>query len=713
MKQDPDPATALPNPGARDDSMREGTTVGRYRIGRELGRGGCGAVHEALEIGPMARRVAVKIVRAGRRGSGLEEALREARALARLTHPSIARVHDAGMVDAASAFVAMDLVDGPTLGRWILEADPSVDERLRVFVELCEAVGFAHAKGILHRDIKPSNILMARDADGRLHPVLVDFGLASLVGSAADADPGEPRAGAAIPGAPATGEGPDAATTLALGLQEGVGFVPGTPEIMAPELLAPFDRGTPPSFDVRSEVYALGATLHALLSGSLPFVRRSDEPLPAFLTRIREGLTRIGEASLPLAGLRLGRGATDDLRAVVARALAVDPAERYRSVAELEDEVRRIRRGEPSLAREIGAHPRLRRAWHAHRRTGSVVGVVLVAAAVAGWFAIAESAARRDSDRLRDEQAASLVALEAANARANEAVGAVGETLMRVLREFRVLATSRQLADTMPAVVDAFAKVYGTDDQRTNSQRLFLAEAQLTSFRWPEAERSLRALEAYALARLPEGHASVMRIRRGIVEALDGQGRTDEAIELARRLIGQIPGLDSPCNGAVQPFWLHVLLGEMLVATARCGEGIDELAKARALAIECAGARSHNALSATVSLGIGLARCGRADEALGALDEGVALGTVLMDRTNGAANAESWVRRARCHAALLRLDRADGAAGRRSIAEALARDLSRWDELRGLDEELRRPFVEALAREGIAWPGDPPPPASE
>ena len=449
MKQDPDPVTALPNSGACHDAMREGTTVGRYRIGCELGRGGCGAVHEAVEIGPMARRVAVKIVRAGRRGSGLEEALREARALERLTHPSIARVHDAGMVDAARAFIAMDLVEGPTLGRWIIEADPAADERLRVFIELCEAVGFAHARGILHRDIKPSNVLMARDADGRVHPVLVDFGLASLVGSTTGVDSVAPRADAVVPGARATGDGWDAATTFSLGLQDGVGFVPGTPEIMAPELLAPLERGSAPSFDVRSDVYALGATLHALLSGSLPFVRRSDEPLSAFFSRIQAGLPRVDEAWMPARGLRLACGAMDDLRAVVARALSVDTAGRYRSVAELEDEIRRISRGEPSLARVMGAHPRLRRAWHAHRRTGSVIGVVLVAAAATGWFAVAESSARRESDRLRDEQAANLVALEAANTSANEAVAAVGDTLTRVLREFRVLATSSQLKEAV------------------------------------------------------------------------------------------------------------------------------------------------------------------------------------------------------------------------------------------------------------------------
>jgi serine/threonine protein kinase len=704
MQQESDPATALPDAQSGWDSVREGMTVGRYRLGREIGRGGCGVVHEATEIGPMTRRVAVKIVRAGRRGGGLEAALREARALERLSHPMIARVHDAGMVDAASAFVAMDHVEGPTLSRWLADAEPSGDERLRVFVELCEAVGFAHAKGILHRDIKPSNVLMARDADGRVHPVLVDFGLASLVGTATDGVGPASLAATDDPCVRPSDAEVGAMATMTVGLPGGFGYVSGTPEVMAPELLEGDDRASSASFDMRSEVYALGATLHHLVSGSLPFSRRAEESLPGLLARIRAGYPREGAPWRPAPALRLPRGATDDLRAVLSLALARDPAERYRSVAELEDEVRRIRRGEPTFASRGGARPRLRRAWHTHRRTGSVIGLVLVAAAATGWFALAEAAARRESDRLRGEQEASLAALESANARANEAVAAVGDTLMRVLREFRVLATSRQLADTMPKVVEAFAAVYGTDDKRTNSQRLFLSEAQLAAYRWPEAEVSLRALEAYALARLPETHPSVMRIRRGLVEALEGQGRTDEAIALLRTLLAQVPSLDSPCNGVVHPFYLRVLLGELLIADGGCDEGVGELEAALQQAIECTGRRSHNVLTATVSLGIGLARCGRDDEAVAALGEGARLGEGLGEGGPGGASAESWTVRARCHSALITLRRANTKEERATICEGLARDLARWDELRGLSEKMRQPFVEALAREGIEWP---------
>ncbi len=685
-----------------EDEFLEGRVIGRYRLGARIGRGGFGSVHEATESGPLARRVALKIVRAGRRGSGLDAALREARALERLTHPGIARVHEAGLVDATRAFVAMDLVEGPTLWEWARRTVPSLDERLRVFAELCEAVQFAHARGILHRDIKPSNVLMARDADGVEHPVLVDFGLAALVGID---DCG--AVGAVTDGGPSTrwSESTGVPTsTLVTDLPDGGGFLAGTPEIMAPELLVAraVDSGAP--FDMRTEVYALGVTLHMLVTGTLPFSRSPEESLPAFVDRIRSGCTPL--APCPpwvFAGRQVPGGVADDLRAVLSRALAADPETRYGSVAGLGSEVRRLRRGEPTEACGDGIRPRLRRGWHAHGRAAVIVTILLGASVSTGWLAVAESEARRESDRLRTEQSASLASLEAANIRANEAVTAVGDTLMSVLREFRVLATSRQLADTMPKVVEAFAAVYGTDDKRTNSQRLFLSEAQLAAYRWPEAEASLRALEAYALARLPESHPSVMRIRRGLVEALEGQGRTSEAIALLRTLLGQVPSLDSPCNGVVHPFYLHVLLGELLIAEGGCEEGVGELETALQQAIECTGQRSRNALTATVSLGIGLARCGRDDEAVTVLDDGIRLGEALGRRSDSAAAAEAWTVRARCHAALLGLRRLEPGDARASLCERLVRDLTRWDELRGLNEEMRRPFIEALAREGVEW----------
>jgi serine/threonine protein kinase len=195
----------------------------RYRIVRRAGEGGMGTVYEAEDT-MLCRRVALKVIHPAESflGSvGAEQLAEEARILARLEHPGIVPVHDAGVLSDGTIYYTMKYVDGKPL-----TSDGSISDRLRTFQKVCEAVAFAHAQGVVHRDLKPENIMV-----GTFGEVLVmDWGVARVIGR-----PIEPA-----------------------------GTIVGTPEYMAPEQA----RGDIESVDKRADVYALGGILQSLLSGA-------------------------------------------------------------------------------------------------------------------------------------------------------------------------------------------------------------------------------------------------------------------------------------------------------------------------------------------------------------------------------------------------------------------------------------------------------------
>ena len=231
---------------------------GRYRIGERLGEGGMGMVYRAHDQ-VLDRAVALKVLRPELGEPTLAQRLvREAMILARLEHPGIVPVHDAGELADGRVFYVMKLVRGDRLDAFA--ATRPLNEVLRVFLRVCETVGFAHAQGIIHRDLKPANIMV-----GGFGEVLVlDWGIARVLGSA-EAEP--------VDGAAATGVG-GAEITAA-------GTVLGTPGFMAPEQA----QGTMGQVDARSDVWALGAILRGLAGVATPpplasICRQATAPLP-------------------------------------------------------------------------------------------------------------------------------------------------------------------------------------------------------------------------------------------------------------------------------------------------------------------------------------------------------------------------------------------------------------------------------------------------
>lgn len=358
-----------------------GDHAGPYKLLECIGEGGMGTVWVAEQSEPIRRRVAVKLIKPGmdsRQVLARFEAERQALAL--MDHPNIARVLDAGLTEAGRPFFAMEYVKGIALTDYCDQARLSIEERLGLFEQVCQAVQHAHQKGVIHRDLKPSNILVCL-YDGKPVPKVIDFGLAK-----------------------ATQQSLTDRT-----LYTSHGMMVGTPLYMSPEQAVSNNL----DIDTRSDVYSLGVILYELLTGTTPLekdemrravgeevlrlIRDAEPPKPS--TRLS------GSANLPavaeqrgLAPSDLARSLSGDLDWVVMKALEKERGRRYESASALAADIEHHLRNEPVVARPPSAAYRLRKFAKRNRTavlvTATVAGVVLLATAVAGWM-VAES--RRDN----------------------------------------------------------------------------------------------------------------------------------------------------------------------------------------------------------------------------------------------------------------------------------------------------------------------------
>ena len=330
-------------PEADDDAPAPPPAGGddRYVLEREIGRGGMGRVFAARDL-RLARPVAIKMLRA--RDAALAARFeREVRLAARLQHPGVVPVYDAGFWPSGEPFLVMKLVLGQSLARVIRDADTSADRLALLPHDLtaAEAVAYAHDQGIVHRDLKPINIVVGAFGE----TIVLDWGLAKDLRAGADPEaPDEPRA-AAAPGDTAAGS------------------VLGTPSYMAPE------QAAGRAVDARADVYALGAILHHVLAGTAP------EP------RSGGGAPGAPPAIVPLATLepRL----PSDLLAIVAKALAAEPAARYATAFELAEDLKRFQAGQLVAARRYSPAARAARMAARHPFAAALALAATLAAALA------------------------------------------------------------------------------------------------------------------------------------------------------------------------------------------------------------------------------------------------------------------------------------------------------------------------------------------
>lgn len=311
--------------------MKPGDLVDRYRILDHLGDGGFGDVYSAEQIEPVRRTVALKVLRHDPSTRGvLSRFESEQQALALMEHRHIAKFYDAGTTETGMPYFAMELVQGGPLTEYCDSARLGVRARLRVFLQLCDAVAHAHQKGILHRDLKPSNVLVAREGDEPVVKV-IDFGIAKAL-----SQPLTDRPRPTKPGRPV-----------------------GTPDYMSPEQM----EGVA-DIDMRADVYALGVMLYELLTGFVPLdlpvmgyeniVREQEPARPSSrISKLRadsqesEAVARRRNTPAPT----LARTIRGDLDQIVMKCLEKEREHRYDAVRELANDVVRFLEDRPVLAR--------------------------------------------------------------------------------------------------------------------------------------------------------------------------------------------------------------------------------------------------------------------------------------------------------------------------------------------------------------------------
>ncbi|QDV07043.1 Serine/threonine-protein kinase PknB [Planctomycetes bacterium Poly30] len=403
-----------------------GTRLGPYELTELLGEGGFGTVFKARQTEPVRREVALKVIKLGmdtRQVIARFEAERQA--LAMLDHPCIARVLDAGSTTNGRPYFVMDLASGQDLTRFCDGEGLSVEERCRVFIDLCHAMQHAHQRGIIHRDLKPSNVLASR-VEGRIIPKVIDFGIAK-----------------------ATGE--DAAEAS---MFTELGQIIGTPIYMSPEQAT---GGA--DIDTRADVYSLGVILYELLTGVTPLstddVRASSADLASFL-RDFEPLAPSQRLNAPRKGLEeaakarkaspseLRSRVRGDLDHIVLCALEGDRNQRYESAAALARDVQRALENRPIEARPPSSVRRSVKFVRRHRVAVAAAAAVLAAAFAGVAVSIGSLRSKRDQGMVLQS------VLEAAND--VTAVGGFEDTAADIERRI-----ARVYSPDAPIIVDALA----------------------------------------------------------------------------------------------------------------------------------------------------------------------------------------------------------------------------------------------------------------
>jgi len=342
-------------------SPRVPESIADYRIIRLLGQGGMGVVYEAEQQSPR-RRVAVKVMRQGHFVDDAHARMfhREAETLGRLKHPNIAAIYESGHTEEGHDFFAMELVQGQMLDEWLAQRPQPIrpeelELRLRLFRAICDAVNYAHQRGVIHRDLKPSNIIVtggehaaASSSSGSSLPgvKILDFGLARIT----DAD------------------------VQAASILTEVGMIKGTLPYMSPEQA----RGQADAIDVRTDVYALGVILYEMVSGRRPYeLGRSA---------VAEAVRIIcEEPPRPLRATWGGSRKLDpDVETIVGRALEKEADRRYGSAAALSDDIERYLTSQPIVARPPSRAYRTHKFVQRHRAAVAVAsGLVALLAGFA------------------------------------------------------------------------------------------------------------------------------------------------------------------------------------------------------------------------------------------------------------------------------------------------------------------------------------------
>ncbi len=503
--------------------------ISGYEDFRELGRGGQGVVFSATQRSTK-RRVAIKVLLDGAWASEPRRRRfeREIDLIAALHHPNIVRLYDSGVTDAGFPYYVMEYIEGSGLDELIGARAPGaapprsardgvregtssgppsratalghVRTALQLFAKVCDAVNYAHQRGVIHRDLKPSNIRI--DPSGE--PFVLDFGLAKLALESCDGPGGAPMS--------LTGE-----------------FM-GSPPWASPEQAS----GRPHSTDVRSDVYALGVILFQVLTGQFPY------PVAGAL---REVLDSIQNAD-PQRPSSLSRQLDDEIDTIVLKCLAKEPERRYQTAGDVARDLRHYLAGEPIEAKRDSALYTLRKTMRRYKyaaRAASAILLVCLGAAVwlsVLWLRATEAEQLAETRREATEQArASAVAAQARAEQEAAQTRAINQFLVNMLTAPVDLGREARVADALDMAAAELPRTMGLEPRTEAALREAIGNAYASLGLFAEAEPQLQ--KAYELWRQVQGEDGLDTLSSLMHSAwlLRQTGKLDEAEALFRRIL--------------------------------------------------------------------------------------------------------------------------------------------------------------------------------